>query len=255
MDVFEQKIQKSDVLSFLDKGANADLPRNIAGIVDLKDDEGNFIFKARKNIVTLRGRTYCLESIFKDTIGNIGIDGSYNYISDLDRTVLAFTIGNGGAPSSDPFSPFAPTPNGINGNSLGNAIPFRKHDTTESGSGDPILYIPNNEINFYAGGIPTTATNTDYFYKKFDNEDPEWFFNSVDNTVYKKLILKISKDDCRYFNTNFVNELGLVIGRYGVNDSNGAATIINPELFSRITFSTEALPLNKSLTFEYRVYA
>ena len=225
-------------------------------LVTLYDDtsERQVIFAKRKNLVVLRGRTFSLELLFNSPIGALGVDSGQAYISDLNRKIICFGVGNGGTPSSDPFAPFAVLPKGIPGQKLANQIPFRIHDTTASPN-DSQLFIPSTEISNYAGEVSLSVTRKQYMFKHFDIREPEWVYNSNENTVYKKIILKLTENDCRTLVSNQVNELGLFFGRQVGVLANGSADIRNLEMYSRITFPTEFLDVDKKLTFEYRVYA
>ena len=258
----ETVIQLEDVARLVDEGANANITAEElrGGIVDMYAEGENGalipIFQKRKNIIVLRGRTFGLEKLFGVTIGTAGVDSGIPYKSDLNRTILAFGVGNNGAPASAPFSPHAPVPNGVNGQQLSNQIPFRYHDDASLNSGNPALFIPREEIGVYGGATPITNSTTkfNYYYKRFQN-DGEWYFNATENTVYRKLTLRLSPDDCRTAAANYVNELSLFIGRARGNDARGGIQYENMELFSRVTFPTEFLSLGKALTWEYRVYA
>ena len=228
------------------------------GIVSMKDNTGRVVFEKRHNIIVLRGRTFALERLFSDTIGNQGVTGGAKpYVSDLNRKVIAFGVGKGGAPASSPFEPYAPPPTGTNGVQLAQRIPFRLHDTAMASSGDPLQYVPSGEIGNYGGAeqVVGSTTKYEYFLKHFDQRDPEWVFDEAANTVYKKIMLSITEDDCRTATSNWINELCLYFARQDANDVRGGAGFTNPEMFSRITFPTEYLSANKSLSIEYRVFA
>jgi hypothetical protein len=229
----------------------------ITGEVTLIDSTtGRVCFRERKNLIVLRGRTFALEKVFNDTIDNFGVnDGLVPYVSDLDRKVIAFGIGKGGAPASDPFASYAPAPTGPTGVQLAERIPFRLHDT--SGVIDDNTFIPGNEIGNYGGAemVEGHPTQFNYYLKHFDNADPAWMFNEEKNTVYKQITLSISAGDCRSATSNWINELALYFSRQDGFDVRGGAVFINPEMFSRITFPTEFLTENKALEIIYNIYA
>lgn len=231
----------------------------MTGIVDMVDKTtGRVVFRKRHNLIVLRGRTFALEKLFNDTIDNFGVTGGNRpYVSDLDRKVIAFGVGKGGAPASEPFAPYAPPPTGANGVGLAQRIPFRFHDTGQSTSGDPGLFIPAGEILNYGGAEQVVGSITQYMYylKHFDTRDPTWFFDEAANTVYKQLVMTVSADDCRTGSSNWINELSLFFSRVAGLDSRGGVVFSSPEMFSRITFPTEFLSPTKVLEITYRVYA
>ena len=231
----------------------------LTGIVSMTDKStGRVCFQKRHNLIVLRGRTFALEKLFNDTIDTFGVnDGVRPYISDLDRKVIAFSVGKGGAPASDPFAPYAPPPIGANGVGLAQRMPFRLHDTAMAVSGDPLLYVPNGEIGNYGGAEAITGQSSQVYYylKHFDSRDPVWMFDEQKNTVYKQITLSITENDCRTATSNWVNELSLYFGRVGGSDIRGGVSFVNPEMFSRITFPTEFLSANKALEIVYNVYA
>jgi hypothetical protein len=231
----------------------------VAGYVTLRDETGRVVFQNRPNLIVLRGRTFALERIFNSPIGINGVNsGLVPYISDVNRQVIAFGVGSGGAPAGDPFAPYAPPPTGSAGVALSQAVPFRLHDTSQAGGGNALNYIAPLDIVDYATGVPVTGqpTQTLYYMKRFDVLDPAWYFNETANTVYKAVMTTISENDCRTGTTsNQINELCLYFGRLGTLDANGANTVVSPEMFSRITFPTEYFSGTKALTFEYRIYA
>jgi hypothetical protein len=231
----------------------------IVTMTDITDLTNNrVVFRKRHNLIVLRGRTFALEKLFNDTIDTYGVnDGVRPYISDLNRQVISFGIGKGGAPSSDPFSPYAPPPTGAAGVALATRVPFRLHDTVQSTSGDPLLYIPAGEIINYGGAEAITGQTTQFYYylKHFDTRDPVWMFDEAQNTVYKQITMSITANDCRTSTSNWINELCLYIGRASGKDVRGGVAFSNPEMFSRITFPTEYLSGNKALEIVYNVYA
>ena len=230
----------------------------MTGIVTMKDDTGRVCFSRRHNLIVLRGRTYALEKLFNDTIDSNGVNGGRRpYISDLDRKIIAFGVGKGGTPSSDPFAPYAPPPIGPNGVGLAQQVPFRLHDSAMSVSGDPLVYIPHNEMANYGGAEAVEGSTSQHMYtlKHFDSRDPTWMFNENENTVYKQIKMSITANDCRTSASNWINELSLFFARPAGMDPRGGVSFANPEMFSRITFPTEFLSANKALEIVYNVYA
>lgn len=257
---FDEAIDLSrDELINRDVRAEADRDGpGLAGIVTMRDNTGRVCFQKRHNLVVLRGRTFALEKLFADTIDTFGVNvGARPYLSDLDRRIVAFGVGKGGAPASDPFSPYAPPPTGATGVQLGQRIPFRLHDTTQSTAGDPLVYIPSAEIANYGGAEQIVNNTTQFYYylKHFDNHDPVWMFDETANTVYKQISMSITDEDCRTAASNWVNELCLYFARPAGVDDRGGVVFTNPEMFSRITFPTEFLSANKMLEITYNIYA
>jgi len=221
------------------------------GEVIVRDQATGQVLFRKKNLIVLRGRTFALEALFADGIETFGGPG---YVSDITRKLCSFYIGSGGAPGGDPFNPYVPSPTDL---ALGTAIPFRLHDTAQSGSGNPLLFIPNIDIGNYGGAASVVGqpTQTKYFLKHFDVRDPVWVWSSGSNEVYKKVQLSINAFDARTGVSNIVSELALVMGRINGLDVNQGQIFTNPEIFSRITFATEFMSADKSLAIEYRVYA
>jgi hypothetical protein len=227
----------------------------MTGIVTMRDETGRVCFTRRHNLIVLRGRTFALERLFNDTIDSYGVnDGVRPYVSDLDRRIIAFGVGRGGAPASDPFSPYAPPPIGASGVGLADRVPFRFHSQAAISDGDPLTYVPAGEIENY-GNAEADGSGFKYYLKHFDSRDPVWFFDEAANTVYKQIIMSVTPDDCRTATSNWINELCLYFARPGNRDARGGSVFNNPEMFSRITFPTEFLSANKALEITYNVYA
>jgi hypothetical protein len=230
----------------------------MAGIVTMTDETGRVVFSERKNLIVLRGRVFALEKLFNDGIDTFGVNGGLQpYITDLNRQIISFGVGKGGAPASDPFAPYAPPPTGANGVALANRVPFRLHDTSKSASGDPLLYVPGGEIGNYGGAENIVGQPTQFYYymKHFDSRDPVWFFDEAKNQVYKQITMSVTPNDCRTSTSNWINELCLYFSRVAGVDARGGVSFANPEMFSRITFPTEYLSANKALEVQYNVYA
>jgi len=231
----------------------------MAGIVTMTDKAtGRVCFQKRANLIVLRGRTFALEKLFNDTINTFGVTGGIvPYTSDLDRQVIAFGVGKGGAPASDPFAPYAVPPTGANGVALAQPVPFRFHDTTQGATGDPLSYIQPGDIINYGGVQASVASPTqfNYYMKHFDSLDPVWMFDEVANTVYKQITMSITANDCRTATSNWISELCLYFSKASGVDPQGGVAFTNPEMFSRITFPTEFLSANKALEVVYNVYA
>ena len=257
-----KQISFADALDVIrDERVNAEyrVDGGMTGVVTMCEPEtGRIVFSKRHNLIVLRGRTFALEKLFHDTIDSSGVNsGVRPYISDLDRRIIAFSVGKGGSPASDPFAPYAPPPTGAHGVGLAQRIPFRLHDTETGAAGDPHLFIPPAELANYGGAEAVVNSPNQYYYylKHFDSRDPVWFFDEIRNTVYKQITMSITKDDCRTSSSNWINELSLYFARVGGVDLRGGVSFVNPEMFSRITFPAEPLSANKSLEIIYNVYA
>lgn len=205
-----------------------DLP-GIAGIVQGVDPATGRVLFRRKNVVTLRGRTFALENLYKDLA-----PAESGYVRDLLRQINLFKVGSGGAPVNDPFSPIAPSALDLD---LVNPVAFRVvnrlvAETALLGEEVPIYKLP-----------VVKGDNTYYYGKRFENTDPEWILDKAKNTVYKVLNLMISPKDVRNAK---INELGLVFS---------TSTFGSPELYSRVTFDTESFTEIKGLLFQYFTYA
>jgi hypothetical protein len=260
IDHSDRKITAREALVLKgDEKLSATRHGGLAGMVTMRDDKGRLIFQKRPNLIVLRGRTFALEMLFDNMIGSSGVTGgAVPYISDNARNIMAFGVGSGGASGSSPFTPDAPPPTGQAGVELVTPIPFRFHDSSQSASGDPTLFIPGGEIANYGGAVQVpggSSTQVYYYLKNFAVSPPAWYFSESANTVYKAVELTISGNDCETPGGNQVNELCLYFSRLGTPDANGACTFLNPEMFSRITFPTEYFTIGKGLNVEYRIYA
>lgn len=198
--------------------------KNFIRIIDR--NTGKVLINRKENIITHRGRTFALERLYAD---NNDLP-SYN-IKNFNRTINLFSVGDGGCPSGDPFSPIIPSPLDLH---LANKIPFRDvvaRDTT------------NIDLDIYPV-TPNTQSGRDlYYYKRFNILDPEWYIDRNTNTVYKKLELLIDLDDCR---DEVINELGLFFSTSSFTDV---------EMYSRVTFPTENISGNKRILVEYYTFA
>jgi hypothetical protein len=262
-------ITASEALGLSARGRVESRGGHLSGLVTMFDEGGRLIFSKRPNVIVLGGRTFALELLFGSNIGSSGRTASPGaYVSDGARTVIAFGVGNGGAPGGSPFTPYAPPPNAYAdpaGVQLASPIPFRFHDTSQSGSGDPTLFIPSGEQANYGGATPVpggTVTQFHYYIKRFDVLDPVWYYSEADNTVYKSVALSVTAYDCRTAvlsgSPNQVNELCLYHSKITGSDGHGSPggeVFANTEMFSRITFPTEFLSVGKALQIEYRIYA
>lgn len=205
-----------------------DLP-GIGGIMQGVDPVSGRVLFRRKNIVTLRGRTFALENLYKDLA-----PAESGYVRDLLRQINLFKVGSGGAPINDPFSPIAPSALDLD---LVNPVAFRTVNRLVAETA-----LLDEEVPIYQ--LPVVDGDYTYYYgKRFENTDPEWVLDKDKNTVYKVLNLMISPKDVRNAK---INELGLVFS---------TSEFGSPELYSRVTFDTESFTEIKGLLFQYFTYA
>lgn len=197
--------------------------KNFIRMIDA--NTGRVIINRKVNIVTHRGRTFALERLYEDA------NNSDDYpIKNFNRTINLFSVGDGGCPEGDPFSPINPSP--LN-TGLANRIPFLN---LIEGSTDV-------DTDVYPAS-PTTIDGRDLYYRKrFNVLDPVWYINRDTNTVYKKVELLIDLKDCR---NESINELGLFFS---------TDTFTDIEMYSRVTFPTELITGNKKLLIEYYTFA
>ena len=212
--------------------------QRISGLVVVKDAATGEILLTKKNLVVRSGRETSLRKIFNipDTIN------SESESMLKDKSVLLFGLGTGGAPSSDPFSPFAPSPADTE---LNSPIPFVTSSASNPlSSSDTLLY----------SDYRTSSGNTfDWFKKTFSNGKGELTVDPSTDEVYMKLQLQISASEVR---DKFVNELGLYWAKYNASGSDQNAKYSSYKLFSRITFLTEPFPSNtaKAIDIDYYIF-
>jgi hypothetical protein len=248
-----EEVSFDDVLELI---KDPEINLGLSGAISsMTDNTGRVCFKDRCNLIVLRGRTFSLEKLFNTTIDSNGVNsGAVPYISDLNRQILGFGVGYGGAPSGDPFSPYSVPPTGDSGVALTQPIPFRLHDTSQSASGNGLLYVPSNEITNY-GDLRSVSGSQYHYYMKLFDSPPVWVFNAAANTVYKQILLSISVNDCRTTVGHQINELCLYFGRNSGHDVYNGNVITHPEMFSKITFPTENISGSKTLSIVYNIYA
>lgn len=225
-------------LLFKDNQVDGRKEPQLGGFVVVKDAETGKVLLAKKNLVVRRGREMTLRQIFR-------IPGSVAGETEAvlkDKSILLFGIGSGGAPSNDPFNPFAPTPSDTN---LSNAFPFRI-----SSAAAP---LPTADVPFYTDGRAGTGGTMEWFKKTFSNGRGEITINPTTDETFVKLKLQITKDDSR---DRFVNELALFWAKLNTSATDQNAKYSEYTMFSRITFLTEPLPsnTNKALDIDYYVY-
>jgi hypothetical protein len=248
----EKILSFEDAIIMADKVGQPSSRMGLKGRVrihEIVDDFGNTVLKQEKdNLIVLRGRTFALEKLFNDPIDPT-ISG---YQVNMDRTICLFGIGAGGADiESAPFQPFTPLYSDEN---LAIPVPFVIEDSTKYSDQDKtnnpsfIETMTAEQRATYFSPIIRSNGATEYFSKVFEVK-PQWVFNKTTNEVYKKIMLKLDKNEARGY---MVNELGLQIA--WMNPKNSLYEDI--ELFSRVTFDTESLTsLTKSLLIEYLIFA
>lgn len=200
--------------------------KNYIRLIDA--NTGRVLINRKHNIITHRGRTFALEKLYGDT-NNLN---SYS-IKNLNRSINLFSVGDGGCPQGDPFSPILPSPLDLQ---LANKVPFQNKVAGDNG---------DNGVDTDKYPVtPSTESGRDlYYYKRFNILDPEWFIDRPTNTVYKKLDLIVDITDCR---NEYVNELGLFFS---------TSTFTQIEMYSRVTFPTESITGNKRILVEYYTFA
>ena len=242
--VFKEDAGFQDALSFfLRSSAQHDGPA-IGGVAIFKDPAGNVLLR-KKNLVVARGRIYSLENLFKLNLDPT-VEDTKNFKQDRSRSVCMFSIGTGGTLKDDPWNPLIVNPweTGVL-----QPIPFRSYTPSLGES------LPVELENIYYGeetnpNGPDNAEANQYFLKRMNINTafaPTWHVDKATNVCAVKNILNIDKEDARGAK---INEIGFYLAspKANVNDFEGY------ELFSRITFETEALHDNKSLTVEYYTF-
>lgn len=227
----------------------------------VRDLDGNVLFE-KENLVVLRGRVFALEKMFMEQCS----EAPSNYLNNVAAgKICLFACGKGGAPNSQLFEPYVPSP--LDETSLStpfglkNPVPFRTVDSTV-----PITAFLSggsiDEPHMYYCGVEDLEDPavTRYYYKTFD-QPIEWVYDKDTNEVYVICTLKIdvsdfrntkSDDNLTYVRSEYINELGLFIATY----SSGANTYSNVEMVTHICFDSEPFKnMNKTLLIDYYVYA
>lgn len=247
LDPNEKYLKFEDALTLADKIGQPTLRTGIRGKIRIKDEFGNIVLE-KDNLVVLRGRTYALETLFKDPIDPT-VSG---YKVNMNRSIVLFKIGSGGADiKSTPFQPFTPL---YSDEDLAIPVPFvvedpKKYETPEKENNPSIIESMNDKQKhkYYLPSIRNNGT-TEYYGKVFEVK-PQWVFNKETNEVYKKIMLKVDSNEARGY---LVNELGLVFAEYDAKNN----LYKDAELFSRVTFDSESLTsLTKGMIVEYLVFA
>lgn len=239
----EKTIRLGDSLPARDGKAPQAAPPGPRGRVVARDGSTGEALFERDNIIVLRGRVFALEKMFEDAVPPGTSQGGYAYARNLSRTVCLFCVGSGGAPASDPFSPYAPAFSDV---AMTTPEPFRVVDPADPAGFPPLTAA---EQLVYYSPVTDGAGVTRYYSKRFEELDPEWVVDTSGNEAYKKLVLRVGELDCR---GRTVSELGLQVAAYDAA-SNEMSDV---ELLSRLTFPTESLAdPAKVIVVEYYVYA
>ena len=203
----------------------------LAGIVEFVNPETGKTLLRRHNLVVQRGRTFALEKMY-----GVNAPDSAGYVADLNRKILMFSVGTGGCPANDPFSPTPVQPTDVE---LRSKVPLRIVDPANSTTS-----ISPEDAPFYPI-YETIGGKKHYNYKKFNENDAQFVVNKSENKIYRRLPIYISELDCR---DQKINELGL----YFCNPDHG-----HVEMYSRLTFDTESMSsvVNKGLLIYYYTYA
>jgi hypothetical protein len=244
----EIKLKFEEALKIADDIRQPASRLGMRGRIRLIDPVTGKVILEKDNLIVMRGRTYALESLFKDPID----PAASGYKVNLNRTVGLFKIGSGGADiQSAPFQPFTPL---YSDEDMAVPVPFvtldsGKYDSQEKENNPSIVeqMSENQKRKYY---LPTQRQDgtSEYFGKVFEVE-PQWVFNKSTNEVYKKIMLKIDANEARGY---MINELGLVIAEYDATNN----VWKDAELFSRVTFDTQSLTsLTRSLLVEYLIFA
>lgn len=233
-----------DALEFFMKDQRRSSGPAIGGVAIFKDPAGNVLLRA-KNLVVARGRIFSLENLFKLDI-NPTVEDIKDFRQDRSRSVCLFSIGSGGTLPDDPWNPLIVNPWET---AINTPIPFRSY-TPSLGDSLPVelenIYYGKEEIEVG----PDSAPAIQYFLKRMNintNFVPEWHVDKKTNVCAVKNVLNIDKNDAR---GSKISEIAFFLAspKAGVNNFEGF------EMFSRITFDTESLHDNKSLTVEYYTF-
>jgi len=223
--------ENSDTIKDILRISNKEEIKNENYIRVVDADTGRVLIERKKNIITLRGRTFALEKLYENT------NNSPSYpTKNYNRKINLFSVGTGGCPVGDPFSPILPSPLDV---ALADRVPFI---TLPVGSNPTDIY-PDISMTNYPVAPELVGDNNLYYYKIFNILEPEWFIDLNTNTTYEKVELLVDMEDCRNEN---LNELSLF---FSTN------THTEPEMYSRVTFPTEHISGNKRIVVEYYTFA
>lgn len=218
-------------------------------IYHIKDEFENLIIE-KDNLITLRGRSYALEQLFKEPINGSGL-------VNTNRVPCLFKIGSGGADIGQnganglPFNPYIPS---FDDTDLGNPVPFLSIDpaknSNELSENNPsiVTELAESDLNTYFLPKETRSGVSSYYGKIFE-AGSSYVYDQSRNTVFRKIELKVTQQEAR---GNLINELGLVIAE--LDTTNHIAK--DAELSTRVTFPSIALTdLNSHIRVEYYLYA
>lgn len=228
----------------------------VNGRVIIRDADTQEVLHEEDNLVLLRTRVWLFEQLFKTAPPT-----SYGGIKqDNNRSIGLFSIGSGGADiNASAFTPFTPK---FNDKNLGQPVPFvtvdpDKPNNSESQSNPSIVTSLSTEQTkkYYMPEDIPDGTRP-YFAKRFKDatdanplgSSKKWVLDQNTGSVAFSLALSIDRDEAR---GSMFNEIGLWIARF----NSATNTYVNPELASRLTFSTESLAgLTKNIDIEYVLY-
>lgn len=205
----------------------------LRGKVEIFSEDGSLLL-SKDNLVVQRGRTFVLEKLFNDVNPD-----STGYTKNLNREIVLFGVGTGGA---DVGTPFEPRPVLATDYTLTESTPFRIED-----SNDTLTYLTDDEKKIYHNPIVEDNLSS-YMYKRFEIYDPEWKVDKDTNTIYKKIELRLNEKDTR---DKAINELALFIAQKPINEDEN---YVDVEMFSKINFPSEYMSSDKQLLVRYYVY-
>lgn len=247
------------------------------GHVKIKDKDTNETLVDEDNLILLRTRLFVIKKLFE-----LGEDREKEngYISNDNRKICLFKIGNGGADiNATPFQPHVPK---FSDTDLSNPVPFihvteMKYMDSDFES-NPSVLMPNeyellnkrDEYYITKNGARNQVTNISSYDAKAFN-DSSIVFDRGNNLLYADLELEISDMDAR---GEFINEIGLLMAEeiYVSGDGEVLTKVEyerlsaenqlyyrkswrDEELATRITFDTISLQsATRSLIIEYRIY-
>ena len=210
----------------------------IEGHVVIKDASTGKVLLSKKNLVLRTGRSTTLRKIFN--LPDIATNESESLLKD--KSVMLFGLGVGGAPSSDLFTIFSPSPADTE---LNSPIPFRSSTASNPLSGSEILLYSDYRSSY--------GNSTDWYKKTFSNGNGTIVIDAETDECFVKLQLQITAEEVR---DQFVNELGLYWAKYNAAGADQNSKYSSYKIFSRITFLTEPFPANtsKALDIDYYIY-
>jgi len=242
--VFKDDAGFRDAYGFLLKQGVKPDGSHIHGVAVFKDPAGNVLLR-RKNLVVARGRVFALENLYKLDLDRT-IEDLADFVQDRSRSICLFSIGTGGTLPDNPWNPLIVNPWET---SIASPVPFRSY-TPSLGESLPTelenIYYGKEDIEVGPDGAPAIQ----YFLKRMNIDTdfiPQWHIDRDTNVIAVKNILQIDKFDGRNYK---INEIAFYLASPKEDEND----FENFEMFSRITFDTESLHDNKSLTIEYYTF-